>query len=81
MMGGIRGRKRKAMTTQATSKKTQAKATIAQTITGYWQGDAIHHTGETVNLHGGMFEEAVLLEGHRKGETILVVVPETKRSK
>lgn len=65
------------MTTQAT-KKTQS---IAQTITGYWQGDAIHHTGEIVKLYGGVFEEAVLLEGHRKGETILVVIPEPKRSK
>jgi len=52
---------------------------IAQTITGYWKGDAIHHTGQTVELYGGMFEEAILLEGHRKGETILVVVPVHKK--
>lgn len=53
------------MTTQASDTK----------ITGYFQGDAIHHTGRTEILYGGLFYEAVLVEGHRKGETVLVVAP------
>lgn len=53
------------MTTRAADTKT----------TGYFQGDAIHHTGRTETLYGGLFYEVVFVEGHRKGETVLVVVP------
>lgn len=34
----------------------------------YWHGDLARYTGKTMMLHGGLFYEIELLEGHMKGE-------------
>ena len=49
---------------------------ISQRIDGYFQGDAYVLTGEWQKIHGGIFLNAILVEGHKKGETI--VIPERK---
>jgi hypothetical protein len=36
----------------------------------YWKGDLAEYTGKSEILHGGLFHEYLLLEGHRKGEKI-----------
>lgn len=53
--------------------KTAKYKTMAQKVDGYFQGDAYKLTGKATEVHGGNFLEAILLEGHRKGE--LIVVP------
>jgi hypothetical protein len=37
----------------------------------YWKGDLAEFTGNTMRLHGGLFYEYRLLEGHRKGDLIV----------
>lgn len=37
--------------------------------TCYFKGDLAEYTGKTVTLHGGLFYEIKLLEGHMKGKT------------
>lgn len=37
--------------------------------TCYFKGDLAKYTGNTVVLHGGLFFEIELLEGHLKGQT------------
>jgi hypothetical protein len=34
----------------------------------YWHGDLARYTGKTEMLHGGLFYEIEMLEGHLKGE-------------
>ena len=34
----------------------------------YWRGDLATYTGKAMALHGGLFHEIELLEGHLKGE-------------
>jgi hypothetical protein len=41
----------------------------------YWHGDKAQYTGKVEVLHGGTFYEAIFVEGHRKGATILVAAP------
>jgi len=36
--------------------------------TFYWKGDLAQYTGKSMTLHGGLFYEFVLLDGHLKGE-------------
>jgi hypothetical protein len=36
--------------------------------TCYFKGDLAKYTGNTMKLHGGLFYEIELLEGHMKGE-------------
>lgn len=36
--------------------------------TTYWKGDLARYTGKTMMLHGGLFYEIELLEGHLKGQ-------------
>jgi hypothetical protein len=36
----------------------------------YWKGDLAEYTGNSEVLHGELFHEYLLLEGHRKGEKI-----------
>ena len=38
-----------------------------QTI--YWNGDLARYTGKTMTLHGGLFYEIEMLEGHLKDQT------------
>lgn len=33
----------------------------------YYRGDLARYTGKTMSLHGGLFYEIELLEGHLKG--------------
>lgn len=35
----------------------------------YWNGDLAKYTGKTMTIHGGLFYEIELLEGHLKGQT------------
>ena len=44
----------------------------SQKIDGYFHGDAYVLTGKAMEIHGGQFLEARLLEGHRQGEDIVV---------
>ena len=37
--------------------------------TTYFKGDLAEYTGVTMMLHGGLFYEIKLLEGHLKGQT------------
>ena len=39
----------------------------------YWKGDKAKLTGEEVSLYGAEWLEYVLLEGHKKGQKILVI--------
>lgn len=39
-----------------------------------FKGDAAKLTGKKETIHGGVFSEAILLEGHRVGETVWVDV-------
>lgn len=36
--------------------------------TTYFNGDLARYTGKTMILHGGLFYEIELLEGHMKGQ-------------
>ncbi|MFX1767940.1 hypothetical protein PWP93_36330 [Paraburkholderia sp. A1RI-2L] len=36
--------------------------------TCYWHGDLARYTGKTLTIHGGLFFEIELLEGHMKGQ-------------
>ena len=47
-----------------TKTNSEAKAT------GYFHGDAMEYTGRTEDYAGGLFYEATLTEGHRKGQSI-----------
>jgi hypothetical protein len=38
----------------------------------YHRGDEARYTGRTIDLYGGHFYEVELLEGHRKGTTVVV---------
>lgn len=35
----------------------------------YWKGDLARYTGKSETIHGGVFYEIELLEGHLKGQT------------
>jgi hypothetical protein len=37
--------------------------------TTYFNGDLAQYTGKVMTLHGGLFYEIVILEGHMKGKT------------
>ena len=37
----------------------------------YWHGDKAEATGKTETIHGGLFYEYRLVEGHRAGELIV----------
>ena len=37
--------------------------------TTYFNGDFARYTGKTITLHGGLFYEIEILEGHMKGQT------------
>lgn len=37
--------------------------------TTYWNGDLARYTGTTMTLHGGLFYEIEILEGHLTGQT------------
>jgi len=37
--------------------------------TCYFKGDLAKYTGKTETIHGGLFYEIELLEGHLKGQT------------
>ena len=37
--------------------------------TCYFKGDLAKYTGNTFTIHGGLFYEIELLEGHLKGQT------------
>jgi hypothetical protein len=37
--------------------------------TTYFRGDLAQYTGKTMVLHGGLFYEILILEGHLKGQT------------
>jgi hypothetical protein len=39
--------------------------------TCYFKGDLAKYTGRSVVLHGGLFYEIELIEGHRKGERVV----------
>ena len=41
----------------------------------FFYGDIAEFTGRTEDLHGRLFYEIVLLEGHEKGQSKLVRVP------
>ena len=43
-------------------------------IDGYSRGDPYHLTGKTETHYGGRFYIAMMLDGHRKGKTVLVSV-------
>lgn len=45
-------------------------------IDGYYQGDAYHFTGETVEEYGRTWLQAVMLDGHNKGKIISLPRPE-----
>ena len=34
----------------------------------HWYGDLARYTGEAIAVHGGIFYEVELLEGHMKGQ-------------
>lgn len=38
----------------------------------YWRGFAIEYTGESEVLYGRVAYAAVILDGHRKGETVWI---------
>ncbi len=38
-----------------------------------WKGDAAVYTGKTQLLHGGLFYELLMLEGHLKGQIKLTL--------
>lgn len=40
------------------------------TVITYWQGDKAEYTGKYELLHGALFFELLLLEGHRNGERV-----------
>ncbi len=49
------------------------------TITGYFKGFPIHHTGKSEVLYGKRFYEAIMLDGPQKGKSVCVTVsPEVK---
>jgi hypothetical protein len=51
--------------------KGAAPARIPKRPAGYtttWKGDAAKHTGKSEMIHGGLFHEIELLEGHMKGQ-------------
>jgi hypothetical protein len=50
------------------------KASRREDVT-YWCGDRAVYTGTVVNLHGGLFYEIQLVEGHLAGEKKLVSKP------
>lgn len=35
----------------------------------YWKGDLAYYTGKKEYIHGGLFYEVKLLEGHLKGQS------------
>ena len=35
----------------------------------YWHGDLAEYTGKTIRMHGGIFYEIRMLEGHLIGQT------------
>ena len=39
-----------------------------------FKGDAAKLTGKKETMHGAVFSEAMLLEGHRAGEVVWVIV-------
>jgi hypothetical protein len=47
--------------------------------TVYLKGDLAEYTGEVLPLHGGIFYEVVMLEGHLKGEfRVTTVAPKVE---
>lgn len=47
-----------------------------------WKGDAAVYTGKTQLLHGGLFYELLLLEGHLEGQTKLTLhAPKAPKAK
>ena len=41
----------------------------------HWKGDRAEYTGNTEFLYGALFYELRLLEGRRKGQTVLTIRP------
>lgn len=39
----------------------------------YWHGDLAVYTGKSMMLHGALFFEIKLLEGHLKGKTLVTM--------
>ena len=37
-------------------------------VTTYWHGDLAEYTGKTQLLHGALFYEIKIVEGHRAGQ-------------
>lgn len=51
---------------------TETKNTETRILT-FWKGDCAAYTGKSETLHGGLFFELEMLEGHLKGQTRLTV--------
>jgi hypothetical protein len=49
---------------------TNANAATDYRTPGVFYGDETRYTGERKILHGGLFFEMELIEGHRKGEKV-----------
>jgi len=41
----------------------------------YFKGDLAYYTGKTARLHGGLFYEVIMAEGHMKGQIKHIVTP------
>jgi len=54
--------------------KTENYIKLAQKFDGYFHGDAYRLNGNIIEIHGGKFLEAILMEGHRKNEKIVVPI-------
>lgn len=49
---------------------TNANAATDSRTPGVFYGDETRYTGERKIIHGGLFYEMELVEGHRKGEKV-----------
>ena len=38
----------------------------------YFKGDKVSLTGETITLYGGLFHKGIYLDGHKKGEEVVI---------
>ncbi|MCY1165287.1 hypothetical protein D9M73_51900 [compost metagenome] len=46
----------------------RAAMSLSNPETNYFNGDLARYTGNTKTIHGGLFYEIELLEGHLKGQ-------------
>ena len=63
------GRTRKCLRDVSRCARLQAHQPENDMQTTYWNGDMARYTGKTMTLHGGLFYEIEMLEGHLKGHT------------